>query len=234
MFTEIIIFIIIFIIITSVFYLRTIDEYIINQVEWINGNNISNIKKLIWERAPIIIKDIPVINCWTIADRTLRDHLYSKTDGPENKAIISGAKHWFTKEKLTSIFFPFFQNITAECYAENIGMFMTKSESTCIIPTDNSITIHLLKKSMINNLPNNWEKLDIETITTSDTPFAGDIKYIDIIVKKGMILILPPHWIISITINNLSDGYCIIKYDTPISTLINKMKKLKNLNHFGK
>lgn len=230
MLIEITIIVIIVIVIMAIFYVRTVDEYRINQVEWNNGRGLSDVKKLLWERVPIIVKHIPVINCWTKSDREIRSNIYwSSSNNVETIAKLSGVKHWFSKEKLSDIFTGIIPIpapiISAECHIGNKGLFMTRSENTCIIPTDNNISVCIIKKSMLNNLPMNWEGREIDSISLYDTPFAGDIKYIEIIVKKGMMLMMPPNWIISIKTDDMNDGYVIIHNDIMISAIIKRIRK---------
>jgi hypothetical protein len=43
-------------------------------------------------------------------------------------------------------------------------------------------------------LPAGWRGLHPADMCRSHTPFLEDVKYIDIIVRPGTILLIPPHW----------------------------------------
>lgn len=194
--------------------MRTVDEYRINQINW---SDRKNIPKILWERVPIIIQNIPPITCWTKQDRQLRVHEYNRCQTPVDIGRVSGILHWCSKENLQNMFGYIIRPTSAVCATGNMGLFQTKSEWTCIMPTDEQIQVSLIKKSIGNILPHNWKNRKIDSITSADTPFVADIKFIDVIVKKGMLLLLPPHMYIEINTSSPDNGYCFIYFDSLFS-----------------
>lgn len=217
-------FIIIFIIfiILAIFYLRTVDEYRINQINW---SDRKKIPKILWERVPIIIQDIPPITCWTKQDRHLRFQEYNRCQTPADIEKVSGILHWCSKENLQNLCSYIIRPTSALCATGHMGLFQTKSEWTCIVPTDEQIQVSLIKKSIGNHLPNNWRNRTIDSITSADTPFVADIKFIDIIVKKGILLLLPPHMYVEINTEHADNGYCFIYYDSLFSYIAKRIMK---------
>jgi hypothetical protein len=74
-------------------------------------------------------------------------------------------------------------------------------------------------------LPLNWQNCFPNNLTNRDTPFIGDLKFIDIILRPGNCLFMPAHWFWSWTSYNTEKPSmtCTISYHTPISAFAFKM-----------
>ena len=98
---------------------------------------------------------------------------------------------------------------------------------------DTEIIVTIMSENMESFLPTNWINTFPSQLTNKDTPFINDIKFIDIIVRPGTCLVMPPHWFISWTSNSNSTQLpmvCMISYHTPISLLA---FHLSPFNKFG-
>ena len=73
-----------------------------------------------------------------------------------------------------------------------------------------------------SSLPANWVGCFPANLSSKDTPFVGDLKFIDIILRPGNCIFMPAHWFISwITTDSNSHIPMVgtISYHTPISYL---------------
>jgi hypothetical protein len=95
---------------------------------------------------------------------------------------------------------------------------------TLILPTDGTYTVSLLSKSSEQYLPTPKEKWLYRyptTMSVNDTPLIAELKYIDIVLRPGTGLILPPHLIYSLQPQSASSwsAAILIEYHEPISLL---------------
>lgn len=79
-----------------------------------------------------------------------------------------------------------------------LGMHRTTATYTCVMPTEGVYTVSLLSRESESFLPAKWEYRYPGSLTPNDTPLVADLKYLDIIVRPGTMLCLPPHTIVSI------------------------------------
>ncbi len=65
---------------------------------------------------------------------------------------------------------------------------------TAVILTEGTANISLIHRKSDKFLPPRWRGMHPADITVKHTPFISDIKYIDIVLRPGTILMIPPHW----------------------------------------
>jgi hypothetical protein len=75
-----------------------------------------------------------------------------------------------------------------------------------------------MPETMESFLPAQWINRFPTDFTAKDTPFLTELKYIDIILRPGTALFIPPHWFVSY-IGSVLPLVCTISYHTPISYL---------------
>jgi hypothetical protein len=108
------------------------------------------------------------------------------------------------------------------CWAGNVGLRKTYSTWTCLIPTDGEIIVTIMPETVESSLPAKWSGIFPANLTTKDTPFVADLKFIDIILRPGNCLFMPAHWFMSWTStpeSNKTPMVCSISYHSPISFL---------------
>ena len=221
MIEEIIIIFGIIYIIIWIFYKDSVSEFRINQVEWAKRGNIS---ALLSEKVPIVIRGIPPISVWTHEDVMNRDIYHSvpifkdkllstwisdvkgveALDCPWDipHARILGEKSafqtWVDKWLSDWIIQPSWKwlwRMYPSCWTGSRPMFRTVAPWTAIVPTVGEIMVSILpSKDYDYALPKNWRELWIPRINRYDTPFAGELKFMDIRLRPGHILLLPAHW----------------------------------------
>lgn len=234
---------IIFLILTF-FYKQAICEFRINQIEWTQKDTV---RSLLNEKVPLVIRTIPSAAFWTHEDVFNRScftdiPIFQETTLPnwietgssesvcpwkyEQASIIanvSGINIWADKWINPLIINPlmkFWMFPKYHCWAGNVGLRKTYATWTCLFAVDGEITLTIMPETVQTALPANWVGCFPSSLTTKDTPFVGDLKFIDIILRPGNSIFIPAHWFVSWVAN--SDKIpmvCSISYHTPISLL---------------
>lgn len=143
----------------------------------------------------------------------------------EQLARVSGVGVWASKWVNPSVLsYQRFWTIPAyHCWAGNKGLHKTMAW-TFLFATEGELHVTIMPESMEPFLPAEWRHLFPANITEKDTPFLKDLKYIDIILRPGTALFMPPHWFMSWiqaeteqTDTTPLAMACTISYHTPIS-----------------
>ena len=243
---EILLIIGVLFLILTFFYKQAICEFRINQIEWSQKDNIS---ALLNEKVPLVLRSIPSATFWTHDDVDVRpcykdipvfketnlvDWLSSSKSGSicpwkwaqaESIAKESGLEIWSQRWLNSAVINPFLRFWLFpkyHCWAGDIGLQKTFATWTCIFPTEGEITATIMPESVQSSLPSRWSGCFPGNLTGRDTPFVGDLKFIDIILRPGNCLFMPAHWFISWTATDKSvktPTVCSISYHTPISWL---------------
>ena len=245
---EIIILGVIFLILLF-FYKQAICEFRINQMEWSQQPHLLD---LLSEKVPLVIRSIPLSACWTHNDVTAREcytalPLFQETTLPqwlaqatpetvcpwkyaqaEQIAAVSGLPVWAKKTLHPSFVSPlwsYWMMPRYHCWAGKVGLRRTYATWTCILPVETEIVVTILPETAESCLPAAWPGCFPHQLTNKDTPFVADLKYMDIIVRPGNCLVMPPHWFVSWSGaegSKSADGVpsvCTVSYHTPISLL---------------
>ena len=230
-------------VILTFFYKQSICEFRINQIELAQKENITS---LLNEKVPIVLRSIPSATFWThndVLDRhcfkdipifketSLTDWIYSSTcdsicpwkyQQAEKIANVSGIHIWADKWMNPLFIHPFLKLWLFpkyHCWAGNIGLRQTYSW-TCFFIVDGEITFTIMPENNKTSLPSNWIGCFPANLTAKDTPFVGDLKFIDIILRPGNCIFMPAHWFVSWTsYSKKIPMVCTISYHTPISFL---------------
>jgi hypothetical protein len=241
---EILIICCVVFIILTFFYKQAVHEFRINQIEW---SQRETSYELLQERVPLIIRSIPMANFWTRDDILARD-CYKKLEvfqeislsdwlvqttavtcpwkAPQAEKIaeISGITVWANKWMNPTIIHPFLRwwiRPTYHCWAGNVGLRKTYATWTCLFPVDGEINVTIMTETSENELPVMWQGCFPAELTVKDTPFLGELKFIDIKLRPGTCVFMPAHWFVSwISNNEKLATSCTISYHTPISALM--------------
>lgn len=107
-----------------------------------------------------------------------------------------------------------------EAILGGMGMFRTCAIYTCIMPTEGTYTLSIVSKESESFLPPNWQYRYPGTLTTNDTPLVSDLKFMDIVLRPGTTICLPPHTIVSMEpIGNDFSAAAMVEYHEPISLM---------------
>lgn len=101
-----------------------------------------------------------------------------------------------------------------------LGMIRTVAKYTCIMPTEGTYTISIVSRESESFLPTNWLYRYPGTLSPNDTPLVSDLKYMDIILRPGTMICLPPHIIVSMQPKDEEfSAAAIVEYHEPVSLL---------------
>ena len=218
MLLEFIIIIATIFIISICFYKQTNPEYRILQVE---GGDLTKLTPLIPELSPTVIRGFQTPNFWTNEDITTSHRLQQlplvypgfepfplgkaqTTALPSAPSATSeviaqetGIQVWAIHTILPQFaglwYAPILQ-LKTKALIGNIGLQSTTALQTLIMPTQGDIKVTLLHKKQFPFFPSEWKSTHIDEWTKATTPLVGEIQFIDVIIRKGSMLALPPHW----------------------------------------
>jgi len=221
MLLEAIIIIVTIFIIAIAFYKQTNPEYKILQVE---EGDLTKIPPLISELSPIVIRGFKTPQFWTKDDIAARPRLQqipliykgfepiSLADAATNDSLIlpkspsataellaleSGVQVWAEHSVIPSfseLWYSRALQIRSKALIGEQGLQETTAFLTFIMPTEEDIQVTLLHKKQFAFCPEDWQSTVPSTWTKANTPLVGEIQFIDIIIRKGSLLALPPHW----------------------------------------
>lgn len=236
---------VIFIILTF-FYKQAICEFRINQLEWTQRENIH---ALLHEKVPLVVRGLPSATIWTHEDvmtrscyqdlpifqeTNLQDWIATtnsqtvcpwKDTQAERIGTTCGISIWAKKwieHAMVKPFLRIWMSPIYHCWSGRVGLRRLFATWTVILPVDESIVVSILPENVESALPASWVGCFPSELTLKDTPFLSDIKYIDIVVRPGNALIMPPHWYVSWVEGKESTKapmVCTLSYHTPISRL---------------
>lgn len=213
-----------------IFYRAAIHEYTILQKDWSSVD--ANWKDLISERAPLIVRDVPVewTKLWTLKRTGKFGWPVVVSDG-RNKSRSSWSIYLNSKTKnkilngdtlsdaaglneqaitISNEFRrPFWlpgsfsvgrtvANIIKPNGLDYVGLKKTTAEATCIICTDGgTMRVWLAHEGATKGgawLPANPYGRDPWALKPEETPWISELKFLEIRLRPGNMLILPPHW----------------------------------------
>ena len=221
-------------------------EFKINQLGWLERDKIIDV---LAEKHPLVLKGVGPVAFWTQQDCLMRT-CYSKIPVFKDKGLsdwLMTAKHdtacpwtldhalllgemsgletwadqWLSPLIQTNPVFSVWYRPTVSCWAGTRGLWLTQARWTCLFVTEGSIQVSIMPNTYKKSLPKEWKGTHVGALTVYDTPFAGDLKFMDIVVRPGHMLIMPAHWFVCWTgIGEQCPMVCSIEYHTPVSRLI--------------
>ena len=88
------------------------------------------------------------------------------------------------------------------------------------MPTEGIYTVSLVSRDSESFLPPKWNYKYPGRLSPNDTPLVADLKYMDIVVRPGTTICLPPHMIISMEPQDKEfAAAAIVEYHEPVSLL---------------
>jgi len=231
------------------FYRQAIEQFNILQIE---GNQISELPKLLGERTPVVVRDIGQPKLFVPellktnkrlqqfpieASRTLGTYLEKPTQQvrlPKKAASLlakeSGLSVWADHTWLPRLVqYSFLQPLHAlstEAYLGEAGLRKTTGIVTVLYPTSGALEITLLTEQQEKCLPSSWRGRFPETFTLQDTPLVGEIKYITVKVRPGTVLCIPTHWFYSVRVVDPKQPslWARMTLDNPVSWIASTME----------
>ena len=196
------------------FYKQAVKEFRILQTD-----SLDKAQSLLHERCPVVVLPAPTPKAlWTRADLKQRPTLYNSSlvggkslkqllkqqavslghEQAEELATKSGIQIWVDQHlvpafKTAAWWTPVLMTRT-EVAIGSQGLRQTYGYPTVLLATEHAIQVSLLNESSDPYLPTNWQGKRLSKMTRDDAPFLPQIQYIDVIVRPGSALLIPPHW----------------------------------------
>ena len=83
-------------------------------------------------------------------------------------------------------------------WPDHRGLFKTTAFQTLIMPTQGNARVSLMLPTVLPYLPTRWEGRNFHSLSAEDTPLLSQIHYVDVVLRPGTLLLLPPHMIVNI------------------------------------
>jgi hypothetical protein len=195
------------------FYRQAVKEFQILQTD-----SLDKAQGLLSERSPVVLLPAPTPqNLWTHTDLKqrptlaktsingipLRDALQRQTfsmrpDSAEALAKQVGITVWADQVllpafKTASWWTPMLLSRT-EVAIGSQGLRQTYAYTTLLMATEGDLQVSLLNESSNPYLPAKWMGKRLSKMTRDDAPLLSQIQFVDVIVRPGSALLIPPHW----------------------------------------
>jgi hypothetical protein len=203
------------------FYKQALEQFDVLQIE---STQLDQLPKLLQEKSFLVIRSLPTIQLWT--SHTVKEipRIQNAPYGSaklleiaEGKSVPLPANYPSTSEKIaeqvgvhtwiettwlpkimdTSWLQWLFSSRT-EVAVGNKGLRKSVAYSTMILPTENDVIVSVMPESSETYLPKAWNGKLFSKIKRAEAPLIGEVKYLDIKVRKGSALFVPPHWLVNI------------------------------------
>jgi hypothetical protein len=255
MLLEILFFVCVSILICIFFYKQANTEFQINQIE-----TLEKLPKLLHERNPIVIQPFQAPKeLWTHSDIYERQSLGSivipnlnitiqqaiqeqgktipwSSDFASNVANITGIPVW-ASQTFTNLFqgqglLTKLYSYDTEVYLGPQGLQKTFGIATILFATEGIATVTILNEQSNPYLPPGWKGKRLSLMTRDDAPLISQIECMDIVVRPGSALLLPPHWKYCVEEGSSESKtpLCFVKFviHHPISRLMARVDAKKN------
>jgi hypothetical protein len=213
MILEILLVVFLLAVILAFFYKQAVAEFRILQTE-----SLEKAVPVLHERCPVIVTPTPMpqdlwtqkdiqqrptlagkgVNGITLAEAMKQESFHLKPSTAELLATEIGLPVWVQKTILpmwkesqwwTRILSP-----RTEVAIGAQGLRPTFAYTTILLCTEGALQVSLLNESSEAYLPKKWLGKRLSKLTRDEAPLLGNIQYIDVIVRPGTALLLPPHW----------------------------------------
>jgi len=143
---------------------------------------------------------------------------------------LSGLGLWTERELNPLVHTPFplsfWYQPEVSCWAGSRSLRRLRARWTCLFVTEGAIQVSIMPGTCIKALPPLWQKgsgVHPSQLTVFDTPFVTDLKFMDIVLRPGHMLVMPNHWLLSwlsLEGSAVCPMVCCIEYHTPISRFV--------------
>jgi len=94
-----------------------------------------------------------------------------------------------------------------ECHIGYDGLRQTFGWATAITCTDGEMRCILLNSSQKSKMPGGWKGLRWSDATVANHPLWTQVKNIEVILRPGSVLLIPPHWLVAIEPKNPAEPF---------------------------
>lgn len=172
----------------------------------------------IWEeRSPVVISDIRSNGIW-VSDALKQTRFWGAQPiwedyqtSPETAVIFQNRPQQTTWSEILGIqqiesdtltrwfdLSPVVFHTKTEAHLGGEGLRSTYGWATAFTCTDGESRCILLHSAQKAKMPPGWKGLRWSNATVADHPLWTQVKYIEVILRPGTTLLVPPHWIVAI------------------------------------
>lgn len=207
------------------FYKQALEQFDVLQIE---ATQLDQLPKLLSEKSFLVVRSLPTIHLWTpqtvkeipriqnapygpgklleIAEGSVKSLPYIYPSSSEKLAEQVGLHTWVETTWLPKItetsWAKWFFSSRTEASVGSKGLRKSVAYATMILPTENDLVVSVMPESSETYLPSSWQGKLFSKIKRAEAPLIGEVKYIDIKVRKGSALFVPPHWFVNIQADN--------------------------------
>ena len=134
---------------------------------------------------------------------------------------VWATRNWLPYFAQCTLLGPLLGTMRAEAIIGGLGMWRTTAKLTAFAPTEGTFIVSILSRDSEQYLPKGWQYRYVSSLTPNDTPLVTDIKFLDIVVRPGTVLLLPPHVVVSAEPKDRAafSAAALLEYHEPISLL---------------
>lgn len=203
------------------FYKQALEEFDVLQIE---GNQLEKLPDLLSEKSFLVVRSLPTIQLWNpnavreisriqkapYGTLTLLE-IAETSSVPlppiyptlsEKLAEQTGIQTWIETTWFPRIiqnsWFKWLFSCRSEVAIGDKGLRKTTAYSTLLLPTHGDLLISVMPESSETYLPTDWQGKFFHAMKRSDAPLISEIKFLDIKVRQGSALFVPPHWILNV------------------------------------
>jgi hypothetical protein len=209
--------------IAVLFYKQANEQFEILQID---AARIDELPTMYGDRSPIVIKGYDTPSLGTEAELQKRPNIMQMAVRPgmslkgllaspqslaafqfrpETASFLaqeSGLTVWFQhhmyEKFLPSPYTRWLYSSRCSLWPHHRGLFKTTAFQTLIMPTQGVARVSLMLGKVVPYLPVKWQGRAFNSLTPQDTPLLGQIKFLEVRLKKGNLLLLPAHMIVDI------------------------------------
>lgn len=201
------------------FYKQALEEFDVLQIE---AGQMDQLPKLLSEKSFLVLRSLPKVQLWSPSVvqemPRIQSAPYGKTSlleivetgkAPVNYPHVgeqlaeqTGLRTWLETTWLPRIsdseWFKWMYTTRSEVCVGSKGLRKTLAYSTMILPTHGDVIVSVMPESSETYLPKAWRGKVFGSLKRAEAPLIGEIKYLDIKIRQGSALFLPPHWIANV------------------------------------
>jgi hypothetical protein len=207
----------------AVLFYKQANEQI--QLLQLDAERLREIPNVLAERSPLIVRGYSTPPLGVPSELSKRPSAAPLLANPSPSARIrlaqeSGLNVWFEQTWLTLLTPRWLAWITtpqARLVKGSEGLWKTTAPLTFIMPTQGEFTFKLLQPAGEPFLPTRYFGRSFDSLTLADTPLLSQLKYLELKLRKGHLLFLPPHLILDTTPSDEDSWIYYVELHHPIS-----------------
>lgn len=200
--------------IAILFYKQANESF---QILQLDAERIKELPTLYADHSPIVVKGAALPPLGTEAELRKRPAVLAALAAPSTPLAVALTRPGFRYSHVTTAFLAkesgldtwfrmnLFESLLPSPYTKWMyfprtslwpsgrGLFKTTAFQTLVMPTQGTVILTLLLQTMMPYLPTRWEGRRFASLTAEDTPLLSQLKFIEIRVRTGNFVLVPPH-----------------------------------------